>query len=164
MDPLSLEAIGADALHQGMQLLYARAQELLSSRRRGGDEGQVEPGDTSIDGPALAELGSQIERLTDALEVFRHSPAAAADPSRDQLLIVDALRRCVEAVQHRSFEFPGERRVVADVDVGDVSGYVAGVLAQASPDGSIQASIRAGDVSGTVVGVKLTDPTESHRE
>jgi hypothetical protein len=154
MDPLSLESIGADALHQGIQLLYAEAREFLSRDRGAKDDGSD---------PELRELEPQIEKLTQALEAFRADSGVAAEPSRDQLLIVDALRRCVEAVQGKAFEFPGEQRVVADIDVGNVSGYVAGVLADASVRGTIEASISSGDVSGTVIGVELTDARKTNR-
>jgi len=182
MEPLSLGALTAAALTEGIKFLYAQAADFLKRRRAREDaaaaeddtiapvptpdgllNGELQP--IRIDFAALDRLASDIRQLRSALADVAQEiePADPADQTMTDA--ADALRRALEAVSHQRITFAGEQRkssgpiVDAEVNVGDVVGYVAGIRAKAVSGGQLRSRVTGGnvDAGGSVVGIDLGD-------
>jgi hypothetical protein len=125
VDPLSLAALGAVALTEGVKFLYGQATELLKRRRERRDaakkdeaaaealpaapEGLLDgslalPGDVAVsdaDADKLTKLRSQLNAYADGLEPIREGDA-------ELLKVADALRGLLEGVYGRRITFAGE--------------------------------------------------------
>ncbi|KQW03322.1 polymer-forming cytoskeletal protein [Streptomyces sp. Root369] len=170
-DLLSLAALSATALTEGVRFLYDQAGELLRARRE--HRAERSPVDTP---PVVAEPAvlpepdaASVERFSEELRALRadlHEFASGVDetdPSNPSLIRrVDALRTVLEAVYGTSLTFDGESRrdgplrIHGRVDVDAVAGYVAAVRTD-SPTGWIRGDLRAGSVEagGEAIGIDL---------
>lgn len=171
-DPLTLSALTASALTEGIKFLYGQASELLKRKREGAPE---------VPDEAAALLESELrplrpdsavlERLRPELRAVRGLLTDYADeiepatPEDDELLRrVDALRRLLEAIYGQAITFRGEPRpatgplVEGALDVDAVAGYAAAVRAR-SIGGSahVRGEATVGSVTehGEVVGIDV---------
>lgn len=180
MDPLSLSAIGAQALGLGIQFLYSQAGEVLKRWREHRDGGQPEPvlapspagteaiatapQAASIDFAALDRLEGEIRGLRSALGEYAEGIEPTDPTNVDLLEVTDALRCSLERVLGEDLTFKGEERQVATLDVtasmdlDAVAGYAVNVLADATTQGRIRSRVRAKTVlpGGEILGVDLT--------
>ncbi|WP_182881800.1 hypothetical protein [Microbispora sp. H10949] len=176
-DSLSLAALGAVALSEGITFLYDEARELLKRWRERRDRDVVEvPGSAAgvLDAPlSAAEVAdSVVARNAESLTSLRRALIEYAEEGRvpdpgDRGLLdtVDALRRVLEVAYGQRITFRGERReptgsgidVAVEADV--VEGYLAGLRARGGlhPGMEVRAEMRIGRVSagGEAVGVDL---------
>jgi hypothetical protein len=125
IEPISLGAIGAFALTEGVKFLYAQAGELLKHWREHKDQPQQGPGPELrapadlIEGavnPSLPNL-ERLERLEGEIRELRRSVADYADgveevdPGDVALLKrLDELRQTIEVVYGQRITFKGETR------------------------------------------------------
>ena len=170
VDPLSLSAIGALAITEGIKFLYGQAGEILKRWRERKDAAQdasaqmntTEPIDLTL--PAVFEgqlIAPQIHfdavgRLQEQLRELRKDlndyadGTEAVDPTDQHLLHnVDALRQLLEAVYQQRITFKGEQHppsgpvVEGRIDVEEVAGYTAAVRARQIVSGSVKADAKA---------------------
>jgi hypothetical protein len=179
-DPLTLTAVGAVVLTEGIKFLYQLAGEVLKrwrERKNAGKSATVEPADVEL--PSNAFDG-QLERPQVNLEAvqrleqdLRDLRAAVADyaqgidtvnPRNEQLLqTADALRHAMEAVYGQRITFHGEPRppsgpsAVGEANVDEVLGYVAGLRASKIVGGSATGRVTAKRVEagGQAVGLDV---------
>jgi hypothetical protein len=170
---LSLAAMSAVALTEGLKFLYNQAGELLKARR---ERGQERATDTPavVAEPAVLPLpdAARAERFARDLRALRAdlhefvSGVDQVDPADGALVgRIDALRRVIEAVYGTPVVFDGEARrdgplrVHGRIDVEAVAGYVAAVRAE-RPAGQILGEVRADRVEpgGEAIGVDIRDP------
>lgn len=181
-DPLTLGMLGGVALTEGVKFLYGQATELLR-RRRERKDAKAEPPAPPVGTPALdGELeqplrvdDAVLEQLEPDLRDLRRDLKDYVDEiepidSADERLLAtaDGLRSVLEAVYGQRITFRGEQRpasgpfVEGRVDVGTVSGYVAGIRAKNVTGGSLHGVVRADEVAagGEAVGVDLDRSAE----
>ncbi|WP_123970114.1 hypothetical protein [Streptomyces sp. TLI_185] len=176
-EPITLAAIGATALTEGIRFLYDQAADLLRRMRD-----RTERPDGPIDVDAGGALDSPLESVsirysraeaqTDAIRALRRELAdyadgiAEVDPADNHLLeVVDALRRLLETVYGQRITFRGELRettgTVIDVHVSaaSVDGYVAAVRAKRMGNADVKAELKVGDIGsgGQAVGLDVDD-------
>jgi hypothetical protein len=175
VEPITLAALGATALAEGIKFLYAQAGETIKwwrERKSAADPVPVveqAPVKTPLiakpaDEAAVARLEEDIRKLRGALAVYADDVAPEpADPGNaDLLATVDALRQALEAALGQDLTWAGEERpergtgVDAAIDVEQVAGYVAAVRARSIEGGQVRAHVRAGTVEpgGQVIGVE----------
>lgn len=189
-DPLTLTAVGAIALTEGIKFLYGQAGDalkLLRARKAEGKSATAEPVEVQLPSDAFA---GQMERPQLQLEVverleqdLRDLRAAVADyaqgiddvnPRDEQLLqTTDALRQAMEAVYDQRITFLGEPRppsgpsAVGEANVDQVLGYVAGLRARQIISGSATGRVTAkrieagGEAIGLDVGTIGSGPRPS---
>jgi len=169
-DPLTLAALGAVALTEGIKFLYNQASELLKRRRerkKAADEAAAAqaqhaepaapPAPVEVAAPPVVEGelapvtvdDDALDRLAEQISGLRHdlgryvddTDPAPVDPSDERLVAtVDALRQAIEAVWGQRITFRGERR--------EPSGpVVRGVIDVDSVAGNA-AAVRAGRIVG----------------
>lgn len=183
-DPLTLAAVGAVALTEGIKFLYGQAGEALKRwrERKAAKAAGATPevaGPVQVELPAAAFEGrlteprlhlEVVERLERDLRDLRAAVADYAqgidqvDPADRALLEqVDGLRRAMEAVYGQRLMFKGEQRppseagVVGEAKVEEVLGYVAGLRAKRIIGGSVTGRVEAGTVgpAGEAVGLEV---------
>jgi hypothetical protein len=169
MDPLTLSALGAVALTEGIKFLYGQAGEILKRRRerkKAAEEASLEaerepiairdPGILAGElKPAVIDFDAA-DRLEGDLAAFSQQLGNYAngleevDPGNEDLLrATDALRRSVEAIYQQRITFEGEDRppsgpvIDGRIDVYEVAGYVAVVRAEVVEGGRLTGSIEA---------------------
>ena len=172
MDPLSLAALSAAGLTQGIGFLYGQVGELLRRRRDRrerlgaagdggspteippvGESGQVLVGQLEsgpVDEQALERYADQLARLRGLLTPYVEG-FASVEPGNGQLLAqVEALRSLLEQIYRQHITFQGEQRPTTGtpvrVQTGDVGQYATQVIASGE-----RAVATAGDISGTVI-------------
>jgi hypothetical protein len=168
VDPLTLSALGAVALSEGIKFLYGQASEILKRRRdrqqeasveRETDqvprelddveilEGTLEP--VVIDFDAADQLDADLKMLSQRLGNYANGIEEVDPTDEDLLRATDALRRVIEAIYQQRITFKGEARppsgplVDARVDVKEVVGYVAGVRAETIESGRVTSEVIA---------------------
>lgn len=171
-DPLTLSALGATALTEGIKFLYGQVTELLKRRRergaKSGDEAspgfvaKLEP--IEPDGAVLARLEPDLRELRRVLGDYADG-VDPVDPADHRMLeTMDAVRRMLEAVYRQRITFPGENRpesgplVEGEMDVTTVAGYAAAVrVRHVSGPAVIRGGGSAGEVSagGQFTGVEI---------
>lgn len=179
-DPLTLAAVGAVALTEGVKFLYSQAGEALKAWREmrksnsASVDVEIDPPDAFEQAPRRAEIDfNAVERLERELRELRAAFAEVYagldeidenDPST--LERIEGLRRAMEAVYHQPFVFrrepalaPGDPVAKGEVDVDEVLGYVAGLRARKVLGGSVTGVVRAGRVEGDgrLVGVEIDE-------
>jgi hypothetical protein len=189
-DPLTLAAVGAAALTEGIKFLYAQAGEVLKRwRERKAANVTVVSGETTepveVELPASAFDGrlesprldlEAVGRLEGDLRALR---AAVADYAqgidevdrgdRPLLEAVDGLRQVMEAVYGQQITFVGEQRppssarVVGEAKVDEVLGYLAGLRAKRILSGSVTGRLEAKRVGPDAVAVGLDVDTIGDR-
>jgi hypothetical protein len=182
-DPLTLAAVGAVALTEGIKFLYGQAGEALkrwrerkAAKAAAGEPAAAVP--VSVQLPAGAFEGElqepqlhleAVARLEQELRDLRAAVADYAqgidevDPNDKRLLeTVDGLRRAMEAVYGQRIVFKGEPGpssgtvVVGEAKVKEALGYVAGLRARRIIGGSVTGRVEADTVGAgaQVVGVE----------
>jgi hypothetical protein len=175
-DPLTLAAVGAVALTEGIKFLYGQAGEALKRwRERKAAKGEAEPVQVQLPSDAfegqLQKPGldlAAVARLEQELRELRKAVADYAqgidevDPNDKQLLeLVDGLRRAMEAVYGQRLTFKGEpgppsgAEVLGEAKVDEVLGYVAGLRAKRIIAGSVTGRVEAKKVEGQAVGLDV---------
>jgi hypothetical protein len=183
-DPLTLAAVGAVVLTEGIKFLYGQAGEALKRWR----ERKAAKAETAPPGPAepvRVELPSDafdgqlkdpklhfdaVERLEEDLRDLWGAVASYAqgieevDPLDQRLLeTVDALRQAMQAVYGQRITFKGEAHppsgpfVAGEARVDEVLGYVAGLRAKRVLGGSVTGRVDAKKVGpeGQAVGIDV---------
>jgi hypothetical protein len=183
-DPLTLAAVGAVALTEGIKFLYAQAGEALkrwqerkAAKAAAAESGVSEPVEVELPSDAFEgqlkeprlDLAS-VGRLEGELRALRAAVADYAqgidkvDPNDKPLLeAVDGLRRAMEAVYGQRIAFKGQPgppsgvEVLGEAKVDEVLGYVAGRRAKRIIAGSATGRIQAKTVGpgGEAVGVEV---------
>lgn len=169
-DPLSLAALSAVALSQGISFLYSQLGDLLRRRR----ERRAAAGNDLPEADVVAPLGSAAQVLDGALAggpidldaLDRHADQLAAlrglllpyvegdkpvEPSNRQLLEqVDAARALLEQVYGQHISFVGERRPATGTalagQAGDIGQYARQVIASGE-----RAVAVGGDMRGSTI-------------
>lgn len=176
-DPLTLGALGAVVLTEGIKFLYEQGRELLTRWRAKRDRDVVElelVEAAVLDAPlTVAEVPeSRIADHADTISALRRELIDYAEEGRpatpdDRRLLerVDALRRSLEVVYGQRITFKGEARphtgtrVDVAVEAGVVEGYMAGLRAEGGLAGvsEVHSEMRVDRVGadGTAVGVDL---------
>ncbi len=174
VDPLTLSALGATALTEGIKFLYEQATELLRRRR----ENQAEQEPAVVEAPVLegalaplrpdpavlARFEDDLRRLRRELQDYVDDVEPIEPGDTGLLEKADAVRQMLEVVYGQRITFRGERRpasgplVEGEVEVATVAGRVAAVRAkQVTGPSTIRGVVRVDDVtdSGEVVGVDI---------
>jgi hypothetical protein len=180
-DPLTLAAVGALALTEGVKFLYGQAGEVLKRWRERKAAGERPGGsapvqvvlpadafDGQLNEPRLHfEAVERLERdlwdLWEAVAGYAQGLREVDSGDRRLLELVDGLRQALEAVYGQRLTFKGEARpasgpvVVGEAKVGEVSGYVAGLRARRVLGGEVVGRAEAGDVGpgGQVIGAEV---------
>ena len=183
-EPLTLAAVGAVVLNEGVKFLYNQAGEVLKrwrERKKGGAEGpRTRLRSRVVSSPRRSWRGRCSRWSTTTTAWSRSNPpcgscgAALApyaqgldevDPADAQLVSkADALRRQLEAVLGQRITFRGEQRepsgtpvVVGTALVGRLAGEAAGVLAGAIEGGGVRGELSADEIEagGEGYGVKV---------
>ena len=181
-DPLTLSALTASALTEGIKFLYGQAAELLKRKRErsAADSGEAMP---QTDIPLLGVLKPLrpdpviLQQLEPDLRELRRLIADYADEiepadPNDRALVerVDALRRVLEVIYGQRITFRGEDRapsgplVEGIIDVGTVTGYAAAVRVKAATGvASIRGKVIAEEIgaSGQIIGVDIDSVGDS---
>ncbi|MCW3055937.1 MAG: hypothetical protein JWN14_5107 [Chthonomonadales bacterium] len=183
-DPITLAALGAVALSEGVKFLYGQAGELLKRHREHRDKAvtstvapaPTEPADLTL--PMVFQKPSEqpvihyaeLEQAAEPLRALRKDLSDYADGTdpidpKNQVLIehIDALRCLMEAVYQHPFTFVGEARPLSEItltgkiDVRQVLGYVAGVRAKTIKSGNIEIDVKVDrvEVGGELIGVDV---------
>lgn len=181
-DPLSLSALGATALTEGIKFLYGQAAELLRAFRerhkRAESNGDVPdheqvpvipsaaldgmPTISSVNGAILDAEGSALVSLTGALSPYAQG-LVDVDPHDRQLIEqAERMRALLEALYGQRFTFTGEQRenTGARVSVKQVLGIVhqeaVGLdIGEAAAGSEISVEQRAQEVQ-KAVGARIT--------
>jgi nucleoside phosphorylase len=165
-DELSLAALEAAVLTEGVKFLFQQGNELLQRRRIKKDDAQEMPdvvAEPRVLPVADLERVSAFEAdLVDLVDELRtrlpeRGPVSADD--RELLRVAESVRRVLGAVYKTPIVFEGEQAsagVHGSVDADEVAGYVAAVRADLI-DGRITGTTRVRRVEegGEAVGVDL---------
>jgi hypothetical protein len=169
-DPITLAALGAVALSEGVKFLYGQAGELLKRRREQRasaalppDLFEAPPGELVVDPIRADELEPELRDLRRKLSEYGQG-VDDVDPGDTEVVeAIDALRRVLEAVYRQPIVFRGEHRpdgspdLTGEATVGDVRGYVAGLRAGRIRSGRAVGQLRADAVDGQAVGLDAGD-------
>ncbi|MFD3504436.1 hypothetical protein [Streptomyces sp. NPDC058678] len=170
-DPITLVAIGAAALSEGVKFLYGQAGEVLKQRRERkakavelpADLFETPSGALQLDLVRAGELEAELRELRRALSEYGQGVDEIDLQDAPTIEQVDALRRTLEAVYGQPIVFMGESRqksaidVTSEASVKEVRGYVAAIRARAIRSGSLEASVRADSVEqgGQAIGLDV---------
>ncbi|MFL5655393.1 MAG: hypothetical protein ACJ8CB_14610 [Ktedonobacteraceae bacterium] len=170
VDPLTLSAIGAVAITEGIKFLYGQAGEILKRWRERKDadkdastqQNKTEPVNVKLPVVFEGQLSAPqihfdaVERVQEQLRGLRGDLADYADEVEvvdiqnvNLLQRVDALRQLLEAVYQQRLTFKGEQRppsgpvVEGHIDVEEVGGYSSAVRARQIVSGSVKADAKA---------------------
>lgn len=174
---LSLAALGAVVLSEGVRFLYDQAGELIKQRRtRSGGSAEAAPVESTVTPEVVAEPRelprpdpAQVDRFADELRELRRDLSEFAagvdpvDPDDEHLVArIDALRQVLEVIYGTPVTLAGEQRdpstpiIRGRVDADEVAGYVAAVRADRVV-GVIEGhtTVRRVEQGGTVIGVHI---------
>lgn len=176
-DPLTLGALGALALSEGIKFLYDQARTVLQRWRDKRDTNIIEVAASTspvLDAPLteaavpealVAANAESLSALRRALMDYAEEGRAADPSDRDLLSTVDALRRVLEVVYSQRITFKGEQRdstgttVDVAVEAQVVEGYLAGLRSRGGLDDitaiSSEMSVDRVAVGGEAVGIDL---------
>ncbi len=173
VDPISLSAIGAVAITEGIKFLYGQASDILkrwldhrdAEKNVSAQQSKTEPvevklpdifegqlSNPQIHYTVVAELDTQLRELRKDLADYADGIEKVNPDDKDLLQRVDALRRVLEAVYQQRLTFKGERRapsgplVESSINVEEVAGYVAAVRAR-HIIGNVKAEAQANHVA-----------------
>lgn len=177
MDPLSLTALSAVALTQGIGFLYAQVGELLRrrrERRQQAEDGGNQPAPLEVpsagegehvlagrlasgpvDEEALDQHEGQLARLRGLLSPYREGDLPV-EPGDEQLLEqMEALRNLLEQVYRQRITFKGEpRRPITGTPVGVSAGDVGQHATQVIASGE-RAVAAGGDIQHANTGEQV---------
>ncbi|MEU9161343.1 hypothetical protein AB0D29_13855 [Streptomyces sp. NPDC048424] len=170
-DPITLAALGALALSEGVKFLYGQAGEVLRQRRERRAEAVELPGELFERPPAALRVDlERAEELEPELRQLRQSLSEYGqgvdeiDPSDTPTVeLVDALRRTLESIYGQPIVFKGEPTpgtaidLTGEASVKVVRGYVAAVRARAVRSGTVKGTVRADSVEqgGQAIGLDV---------
>jgi hypothetical protein len=132
VDPLSIGALGAVAITEGIKFLYAQAGKILDRRaeRKAGQLASPEPlvigSQDLLEHPveAVVEDAAQVDELAGELSKLRRDLGGIADgvetpddSDPETIRKVYALRAALEAITGQDITFKGEQREAAEVPV-----------------------------------------------
>lgn len=179
LDPLSLSALSASALTEGIKFLYGQAAELLKRGRERSEEaaeeapaqhdtppleGQLEP--LHLYPEVLEELKPQLRELRGLLHDYVDEIEEVDPANPDLLKTADALRQALEAIYGQRITFRGEKRSVSGpmvkgtIDVRVVAGSAAAIRARAvTGSSSLRGEVHADEVKagGEIRGVDIDE-------
>jgi hypothetical protein len=178
-DPLTLAAVGAVVLNEGVKFLYQQAGEVLKWWRQRKDAEGADAKDEAvvasevpeaIEAPATAltihynaleQVQQELTRLYGELALYGNG-VQEVDPGNARLLgQVDVLRRLMEAVYQQRLTFAGEQRPAEGpvgtgrIDVDVVLGYAAAIDADTVHSGTLTADARYGTIAEGATGVAM---------
>lgn len=181
VDPLTLSAIGAVAITEGIKFLYGQAGDLIkrwldhkeAAKNASVQLSKTEPVEVTLPGVFAGKLSQTqihydvMDRIGEQLSELRRDLADYADgiekvnvDDKNLLQTVDALRQSIEAVYQQRLTFKGEQRApsgpVAEsrIDVDEVAGYVAGVRARhIAGNVKVDAHAKLVDAGGQFIGI-----------
>jgi hypothetical protein len=183
-DPITLSALGATALTEGIKFLYKQAGEVLKRWRERRDKLEISADAAAQTEPTLIQLPEvfagghlraqlhypAVERLEPEIKELRQALSGYADETDvinlqdgDSLQRIDALRQLLEAVYQQRFSFKGEVRpadeavVKGRIDIDKVAGYAAAVRAKVVRGGRLAGVAKAKEVApgGSLIGVDV---------
>ncbi|HKS48960.1 MAG TPA: hypothetical protein VJT49_28405 [Amycolatopsis sp.] len=174
-DPLTLGAVGAVALTEGIKFLYDQARELLKQWREkrvkitlqaAAPEGLDAPlAEAEVPETVVAQHAETLSELRRSLIEYADE-GVVPDPNDPKLLeSVDALRRLLEVAYGQRITFRGETRertgsrVDVSVEADVVEGYVAALRARGVLPDDVRADLKVKRVAagGQAVGVDIDD-------
>ncbi len=164
LEPLTLSALGAVALTEGIKFLYAQAGEVLKHWRERKDaaqstateppsaesvdfklpsifEGQLTAPQIHFD--AVQRLEAQLREERKGLADYAEGIEAIDSANENLLRRIDVLRRLLEAIYQQRLTFQGEHRptsgpvVKGRIDVDEVAGFAAAVRARVIASGEV---------------------------
>jgi hypothetical protein len=171
-EPLSIAAVGAVALTEGIKFLYRQAGELLGRWRAGRSApdlaaeaapvtmtlppaaftGSLSP--VAVDYGVIGQLETQLKGLAADLAPYAGGFDDIDPTDRALLDRVDALRLALEAVIGQRLTFVGEQRpdsgtpvIRGTAVVGEIEGRVAAVRARQIKAGTVTGAVRADHVA-----------------
>jgi hypothetical protein len=170
VDPLSLAALGAAALTQGIGFLYQQAGELLRRRRERRSQVSTDPSGAPeippagealqiLDGPlatrpvneqALDRHAEQLAALRGLLQPYVEGDRQVQPNNRQLLDQVEAARILLEQIYQQHITFSGEQRPATGTALTAQSGDVGQYATQVIASGERAVAI-GGDVSGSTV-------------
>ncbi|MFC6022641.1 hypothetical protein ACFP2T_41595 [Plantactinospora solaniradicis] len=180
-DPITLAAVSALVLSEGVRFLYDQAGEALRRRRERRSTGtpedsqerlmlevprnafDVPEGPLALNQDAVDALESELRGLRRDLAEYAQGVDEIDSGNRQILALVDALRKALEVVYGQPLVFKGEAQaanmvtVTGVARVKDVQGYVAGVRAGQVATGSVSGHLSADTVrpDGQAIGVDV---------
>ena len=183
-DPITLSALGAVALTEGIKFLYSQAGEVLKRWKERKDKTaettsqptQTVPAELKLPPVFERQLSAPqihfeaVERLAEQLRELRKDLSDYADgietvdvTDENLLRRIDELRQILEGVYQQRFTFKGEQRpqsgpiVKGELDVNKIAGYAAAVRAGVITDGEVSGKVKAQYVesTGEIVGVDV---------
>jgi hypothetical protein len=170
LEPITLSALSAVALTEGIKFLYEQAGEVLKRWRERKDAAHgstlqlpsAEPVEVRLPSVFAGQLSAPqihfdaVERLETQLWEIRHDLSdytegiERVDMSNEHLLRgIDALRQLLEAIYQQRLTFQGEHRpasgpvVKGHIDVDEVAGYAAAVRARIIVSGEVTAEAKS---------------------
>jgi hypothetical protein len=170
VDPLTITAIGAVAITEGIKFLYGQTSEILKRWRERKDAGKdastqlnnTEPIDVTLPPAFEGQLSAPlihfdaVERVEEQLRELRRDLSDYVDgidlvdvTNENVLQRIDALRQLLEAVYQQRITFKGEQRppsgpvVEGRIDVEEVAGYAAAVHARQIVSGTVRVDAKA---------------------
>ncbi|KNE83971.1 MULTISPECIES: hypothetical protein [Streptomyces] len=172
-DPITLAALSALALSEGVKFLYGQAGEVLRQRRERKAAAVELPtelfessgGTLQPDLARADELEPELRQLRQSLSEYGQGVDEIDPQDGPTVELVHALRRTLETIYRRPIVFVGESKqddgidLTSDASVKEVRGYVAAVRARTIRSGSIKASLRADSVEqgGQAIGLDVGD-------
>lgn len=171
-DPLALTAVGTLVLTEGIKFLYTQAGDVLKRWRERRDAKQKDeqlneavPVDVKLPDAFEGQLDETkihfdaVERLAEDVSALRKEVSDYAEGIElidvqdvNLLANVDALRQVLEAIYQQRITFKGEQRqasgpvVEGQIEVKQVSGYVAAIRAQRIVGGRVTAEAKGEEV------------------
>jgi hypothetical protein len=178
-DPLSVAAIGAVAITEGIKFVYGQASELIKRHRERKEKG-AEPG-TPIPVEGAEVLDGELKPLTPDYEVLERLEQRVTDlavelakykdglvaPEPATAKTVQELRDALEAIYGQRLTFKGEDRPESTGTVisGELRARIVKGLAIATDVGSVRgdatvtgtADVDTVDEGGTAIGTRVRD-------
>lgn len=184
LEPITLSALGATALIEGIKFLYGQAGEVLKRWRERKDAASKEAvplaqtetieiklpsifeGQLSIPQihfEAVKRVDEQLRELRKDLSDYAEGTETVNTTDESLLRRVDALRQLLEAVYQQRLTFKGEQRppsgpvVKGEIDVEEVAGYAAAVRAGMITNGEVSGHLKVKRVGpgGQAIGVDV---------
>ena len=181
-EPITLSALGAVALTEGIKFLYSQAGEILKRWRERQDtakEASAQPNQTEsvqVNLPPIFEgqlsapkihfdlvqrSEKELRALRKDLTDYAEGIETVDEKDENLLQTIDALRRLLETVYQQRLTFKGEQRspsgpvVEGRIDVEEVLGYAAAVRAAKVKSGELKvdAKVKRVEPGGEFTGI-----------
>jgi hypothetical protein len=183
VDPITLSALGAVVITEGIKFFYGQAGEVLkrwrerksSASKNAAPLPETEAVQITLPPIFEGQLSSPqihfnvLERVEEQLRELRKDLSDYADgietvDTTDEPLLqrINALRLLLEAIYQQHFTFSGEQRpasgpvVRGSIDVGEIAGYASAVRARVIASGEVTAEVKARRVEaeGALIGIE----------